>query len=75
MFLQMNCRQAASVGQACPSIDKNVQTPLAAFNVGIAVAAAMELEANGRWNGIESLWRTKAGLVRRHRCDVAGQQA
>jgi len=44
------------------------------------VEAALELESAGRWNGIESLWRAKAALVRQHQHDaakheVAGQAA
>ena len=44
---------------------------LDAVDAELTIAAALELEANGRWNGIESLWRAKAALVRQHQHDVA----
>ena len=37
----------------------------------LTIAAALDLEASGRWNGIESLWRAKAALVRQHQHEAA----
>ena len=48
---------------------------LDATDAKMTVAAALQLEENGRWNGIESLWRTKAELVRQHQHDVAEADA
>ncbi len=53
---------------------------LDALDAELTVEAALELESAGRWNGIESLWRAKAALVRQHQHDaakheVAGQAA
>ena len=44
---------------------------LDATDAELTIAAAMELETSGRWNGIESLWRTKAALVRQHQREMA----
>lgn len=49
--------------------------PLDATDAELTVAAALELEKSGRWNGVESLWRAKAGLVRQHQHDMAEQGA
>ncbi|WP_428394353.1 VOC family protein [Lichenicoccus sp.] len=49
--------------------------PLDAIDAELTVAAALELEESGRWDGIESLWRTKASLVRQHQQDAADQGA
>ena len=44
---------------------------LDAVDAELTIAAALDLEASARWNGIESLWRAKAALVRQHQHDVA----
>ena len=49
--------------------------PLDATDAEITIAAALELERAGRWNGIESLWRAKAGLVRQHQHDMLEREA
>ena len=43
---------------------------LDAIDAELTIAAALELEQSHRWDGIESLWRMKAGLVRQHQHDV-----
>ncbi len=43
---------------------------LDATDAELTIEAALSLEESGRWNGIESLWRTKAALVRQHQHDV-----
>ena len=44
---------------------------LDATDAELTIAAALELEQYGRWNGIESLWRMKSGLVRQHQHDAS----
>ena len=48
---------------------------LDAVDAELTIAAALGLEAGARWNGIESLWRAKAALVRQHQHDVAEADA
>ena len=44
---------------------------LDAVDAELTIAAALDLEAGARWNGIESLWRAKAALVRQHQHEAA----
>ena len=48
---------------------------LDAVDAELTIAAALDLEAGARWNGIESLWRAKAALVRQHQHEVAEADA
>ncbi len=48
---------------------------LDAVDAELTIAAALELEASARWNGIESLWRAKAALVRQHQHEMAEADA
>ena len=48
---------------------------LDAVDAALTIAAALDLEASARWNGVESLWRAKAALVREHQHKVAEADA
>ena len=48
---------------------------LDATDAELTVAAALQLEESGRWNGIESLWRMKADLVHAHQRIALAQTA